>query len=188
MHISGSKWFRFNGKTGLTLFEMIIVLTVTLILSLLFIYSTKHVVVRTKVERVKEEHRVLSRALQNYRMDYNDYPIQLGSLNAPTAYISTLPNDPFIRQRENYIYYYQPSKSYKYIIISVGPDGDSDLEAMIYQFSQMTSSSSNEDESNIEEMRDDLISELLPVYLITKAYDPTNGIVSDGDVITFSHQ
>lgn len=175
---------------AITMFEMMIVLTLTMILSLIFIYSTKFIIIKTKVERVKEEHRVLSRALQNYRMDYNDYPTKLNHLNAPTAYISSLPIDPFIKQSQkgNYIYYYQPSGEYEYVIISVGPDGDSDWELIMQQYSLLTSSSDGDNQGVDDYSGEEVMEFLLPIYLAAKTYDPTNGVISDGDVITFSHQ
>ena len=177
---------------GITLFEMIVVLTVTMILSLIFIYSTKHIVVRTKLERVKEEHRVLSRALQNYRMDYNEYPSELRSLKAPTAYLSSLPLDPFLDQRfgkNDYVYYYHPSEECEYIIVSAGPDGDLDLNEMLENSLQFTAGSpENRDALFFTPRADDLIDIIFPAYLAVKTYDPTNGVNSDGDIITYSSQ
>lgn len=175
---------------AITLFEMMIVLTLTLILSLIFIYSTKFIIVRTKVERVKEEHRVLSRALQNYRMDYNDYPMDLSRLSAPTAYISNLPMDPFMKQsqRRNYLYYYQPSGEYDFVIISFGPDGDSDLDDIIQRYLTLTSNLDGENQETGDYSREEILDYILPLYLANKTYDPTNGVISDGDVITFSHK
>ncbi|OQB19918.1 MAG: Bacterial type II secretion system protein G [candidate division BRC1 bacterium ADurb.Bin183] len=174
---------------GITLFEMTIVLTVTLILSVLFIYSTSHLVVKTKIERVKEEHRVLSRALQNYRMDYNDYPSQIYFLNAPTAYLSRIPSDPFRPHVSDptYKYYFKPTEDCDYVIISAGPDNDLDLEAMVEKY-MMNASSSPASEGNAAAVRNDIMKAILPIYLATKVYDPTNGIVSDGDIITFSNK
>lgn len=175
---------------AITLFEMMIVLTLTLILSLIFIYSTKFIIVKTKVERVKEEHRVLSRALQNYRMDYNDYPMRLSRLNAPTAYISNLPTDPFRKQsqRRNYSYYYQPSGEYEYVIISVGPDGDFDLEDIMQKYLLLSNASDGDDQGVGDYSREEVLDYILPIYLASKTYDPTNGVISDGDVVTFSHK
>lgn len=178
--------FRFTrGKRAITLFEMIVVLTVTLILSLIFIFSTKQLVIKTKTERVKEEHRVLSRAIQNYRMDYNEYPMELYSLSAPTAYLSSIPNDPFLSKYPNktYIYFKQPADKFQFIIISVGPDGDFDMDDLIRDYQQLAGTS--DEDSDEEDSRDELMETLLPLYLISKTYDPTNGAVSDGDIITF---
>lgn len=171
-------------KRGLTLFEMTMVLTVTMILSLIFIYSSKHLIVRTKMERVKEEHRVLTRALQNYHMDYNDYPSRLGALNTPTTYLSSLPSDPFLGSKYNsYEYIYHPTEGYTYIIISAGPDGDKDLDEMLNNYMQLAGSQDGPAYS-----RRQLVQMLIPHYLANKVYDPTNGSVSDGDLVTFSQE
>lgn len=181
--------FRGRFLKGITLFEMTIVLTVTLILSVIFIYSTSHLVVKTKIERVKEEHRVLSRALQNYRMDYNDYPSQIFSLNAPTAYLSSIPSDPFLPQvgDPTYKYYFKPAEDCDFVIVSAGPDHDLDLETLVEKY-MLNASSSSLGDGNAAATRNDIMKAILPIYLATKVYDPTNGVVSDGDIITFSNK
>ena len=185
---------RFTGglkaRRAITLFEMVIVLAVTMILSMIFIYSSKHILIRTKMERVKEEHRVLQRALANYRMDYNDYPSRLSALNAPTAYLSSLPSDPFnnLKRGEIYTYYHQPSPGYRFIIVSTGPDGRNDLEEMVDRYMQMASGSSGSGSDDPPWTRRDIIALILPTYMATRIYDPTNGAVSAGDVISFTHE
>lgn len=183
------KKYMIGSSKAITLFEMIFVLTVTLILSAIFIYSSKHIVVRTKFERVKEEHRVLTRALQNYCMDYNSFPARLSSLNAPAAYISSIPEDPFTEHSEMriYNYFYKPSTQYDFMIISAGPDGDVDINIMAQKYMQLAASSGDDNMQNIP-ARDEIISAILPAYLAKKIYDPTNGTNSDGDIITLSRQ
>jgi type II secretory pathway pseudopilin PulG len=176
-------------KRAITLFEMMIVLSVTLILSGLLIFSSRHLLIRTKMERVKEEHRVLSRALQNYRMDYNDLPDKLQALNAPTAYLSRIPTDPFFKKKitKPYDYFHHPVKGFDYLIISAGPDGDMDLDILMKDYIQLSGYSSTNN-SDFEDFRNEMLANLIPVYMNIKTYDPTNGIISDGDIITVLNQ
>jgi type II secretion system protein G len=171
-------------RGGMTLSELLVVVALVSILAAFFFFSTHHLVVRTKLSRVQEEHKVLTRALQNYQMDYMDYPNSeqgLAALNTPTAYLASLPRDPFATN-PNKIYYYRqnPGGGYSYIVLSAGPDGDIDFLDYLAQAGRISSPSAG---SNSEYSREQ-IDALFQKYLTTKTYDPTNGLNSDGDVIT----
>ena len=170
---------------GFTLFELMVVIAVTLILTGIFIYSSRHLIITTKLSRVKEEHKVLSRALQNYQMDYNDYPnntVGLKALNAPTAYLASLPSDPFLSDgNRTYVYYYEPGYPYNYVLISAGPDGD--LDFYEYYLSAV-SSPAGEGATPQPQPAENALKD----FLKTRAYDPTNGLNSDGDIITLSRR
>jgi hypothetical protein len=135
---------------------------------------------------VKEEHKVLVRALQNYQMDYYDFPNNeqgLFALNSPTAYLSSLPIDPFrLSPRQIYYYHHNPGGGYRYIIVSSGPDGDIDFLNYLQQAALLPSAEVEESERPDRSITDALFSN----YLTQRIYDPTNGLNSDGDVITLS--
>lgn len=162
-----------------------VVITVTLILTAIFIYSSRHLIITTKISRVKEEHKVLSRALQNYQMDYNDYPnntVGLKALNAPTAYLASLPSDPFSSNgNHTYVYYYEPGYPYNYILISAGPDGDLDFQEYYLSAVSVPASGGSTPQPQPAE-------NALKEFLQTRVYDPTNGLNSDGDIITLSRR
>ena len=171
---------------AVTLYEMLVVLAVAGILTVFFCYSAQYLIVTTRVSRVKEEHRVLSRALQNYEADYAGYPntrTGLHALYAPVAYMVRIPTDPFSASREiEYAYIGAPSAGIRGLIISQGPDRKSDL----LQGLGLARSAAGaiigrpDDRSDTFSLRGQPIESLLTLY----TYDPTNGIVSGGDIIT----
>jgi prepilin-type N-terminal cleavage/methylation domain-containing protein len=175
-----------NGQRdrGFTVFELMVVITVALILSLIFIYSSHHLIITTKISRVKEEHKVLARALQNYQMDYNDYPNNaegLKALSAPTAYLASLPSDPFLPgANHTYAYYYEPGYPYNYILISAGPDGD--LDFYDYYLNALNAPAGDGAAPQPSQQAENALQE----FLRTRVYDPTNGLNSDGDIVTLS--
>jgi hypothetical protein len=163
-----------------------VVITVTLILTAIFIYSSRHLIITTKISRVKEEHKVLSRALQNYSMDYNDYPnntVGLKALNAPTAYLASLPVDPFLSNgNHTYVYHYEPGHPYSYVLISAGPDGDLDFYEYYLKAINIPSSEGTTPQAP-QKVEDTLMD-----FLQSRVYDPTNGLNSDGDIVTLSRK
>jgi type II secretory pathway pseudopilin PulG len=173
-------------RAGMTMFELLVVVTLLMVFAAFFFFSSRHLVVTTKISRVKEEHKVLVRALQNYQMDYMDFPTNvqgLASLNGPTAYLAALPRDPFMSSPEMIYYYrYNPGGGYSYIIVSAGPDGDIDFTDYLSQISLLPSTPTSEK----HEPDSSLVDALFNKYLTTRIYDPTNGLNSDGDVITLS--
>lgn len=157
---------------GLSFFELLVVLVVIFVLVILLLFSFSHLIISTKITRVKEEHNVLARGLANYHMDYSSFPptaIGLAALTAPTAYLGSIPIDPFALPggRGHYFYLREPNSEIAFIIISMGPDGDNDLLQLYNIFSNSSPSQGD----------------IIKYYLETKLYDPTNGIKSDGDVI-----
>lgn len=125
---------------GLTLFELGVVVLIAVILLIVSVYSLRGFVVRTKWSRVKEDQRVLSRALQNYIMDYSSLPALdqgLRPLVQPTAYLGALPRDPFQKGSYSYIYVTPNSSQIASVIISPGPDGDLDLPDELWPFVSM---------------------------------------------------
>jgi len=151
-----------------------------------FIYSSRYLMVSTQVSRVKEEHRILTRALQNYQADYGTFPDNKNGLHAlygPIAYIVRVPKDPFSQgEPQEYLYIASPGGGYRWLLISDGPDGDCDLlEALGMNRRQLSVVfGEKEDEPNTLSLPAERISQVL--NLVT--YDPTNGLISGGDIIT----
>lgn len=167
---------------GVSLFELLIVVMVIFVLVILFLISYPHFIISAKISRVKEEQMILVRALTNYHLDYGKFPATfkgLTALSAPTAYLGSIPYDPFSAGREQHHYYYLAnlSNDIAYIIISLGPDGDNDFLEII----------NNNFQSSSPDMTADVpqpaIRDRIRYYLETKIYDPTNGIKSDGDLV-----
>jgi len=116
----------------LTVFELMVVFAVGLVITIIFVASSREFIGRTRVMKVREEQALLKRALENYRVDYRAYPPdtrRLAALLAPTAYLVALPNDPFATTSDqpSYIYLEGPGGGYAWLLISPGPDGRIDV-------------------------------------------------------------
>lgn len=105
-------------RHGFTLIELLIVVAIIAILAAIAVPNFLEAQVRSKVSRVKADHRSLATALEAYRVDNNNYvptwngdPIvptlpggvtvnlfvkfRLARLTTPIAYFSSLPDTPF---------------------------------------------------------------------------------------------
>lgn len=168
---------------AITLFELLVVLAVAAVLMVIFIYSAQYLVINTRISRVKEEHRILSRALQNYEADYSEYPstrVGLHALNGPIAYMVRVPNDPFSSgESKGYAYVRFPGTRYPWVLISRGPDGDDDfLNALtIGHTGGALAAGDNTDTLTVPALQ-------MQLLLAVVAYDPTNGLKSKGDIVT----
>lgn len=165
-------------------------LTVAAILTALFIYSAQYFVVKTRVSRVKEEMRVLSRALQNYEADHGVFPESgssrgLHRLEGPIAYMVRVPSDPFkgAGRSMEYAYIGLPNDERRWLIVSCGPDGDSDvLRALTLSYKNSATGVLSEDDLDTLTIS----SEQVDAVLSLTTYDPTNGLRSSGDIVTTS--
>lgn len=190
---------------GLTLFELTTVLTVVFILALMAFYSSRALVERTKVGRVREEHRLLARALQNYNVDYADFPdstIGLEVLVRPTAYMGSVPQDPFQPGGGTYVYLRCKAVEGGCVLISPGPDGDFDLPTELWSLADtshiaasqlppgarftdrsMASFAGTTGPAPAPKPVSEAQLAVLRTYMRLAQYDPEKG--PDGDIITF---
>jgi len=138
--------------------------------------------VRSKVARSKADFRSLSTALETYYLDNNVYPPNptvdgdyswLTRLNTPIQYVSTDQiYDVFASQPERVRYFaFENEPNYpddfpSYIVFGAGPDTDFDLT--LNNNGQFTGISTLDDLTNLE-------------------YDPSNGTISNGDIIRYMH-
>jgi type II secretory pathway pseudopilin PulG len=163
-------------KFAVTLFELLVVILVTSILTVIFVLSSRRVLVTSKISKVKEEHKVLMMAISHYQVDFNATPsneMGLKALNNSTKYITSIPHDPFSPgQSFEYLYLSRASSKVKYIIVSAGPDGDVDLMQFFKQVSQQVFISAESQEDSLDKALQNL------------TYDPTNGVNSNGDIVT----
>lgn len=142
--------------------------------------------IRAKVNRTRADMRSMATALESYYVDCNNYPLcdavenmrklstgeptvpcfRGSSLTTPIAYLTTLYPDPFAPEKQPFAYFAVPGDPKKpnelvaWILFSPGPDGRFDLNYSAY---------------------DGKLAQPQP-WLLHSAYDPTNGIVSGGDI------
>lgn len=143
---------------------------------------------RSRVARVRIEMRSLATGIESYYVDNCAYPAwttdpaksarpqlengktipsfrlrtpgdTVASITTPIAYMTSLPVDPFA-ENEAAFGYYSVARPDGWVLFSPGPDGDFDLDWKVY---------------------DAGVAQPSPA-LLEKAYDPTNGTVSDGDL------
>jgi len=178
---------------AVTLFELIVVFLVTAVLAALLILSTQYLITRAKISRVKEEQRVLSRALENYRLDYGSYPPEirgLSALVAPTAYLTSVPRDPFLPASQPYTYVALDESEHVWALVSAGPNGRLDIleppAAAAEPSGGPSGGASATGARRTPTGRAALvISEAdAQAFLARFSYDPTNGASSDGDLVT----
>lgn len=123
--------------------------------------------------RVRLDERVLGEALEKYHEDHASYPTflsGLSSLTTPTAYIQSLPSDPYLREMHKpdqhprpYSYYTDP-KFLGWIVWSAGPDKNYDL--------------TDKNISSLYDPESPQPSNTLLLY----SYEPSNGTISGGDL------
>jgi type II secretory pathway pseudopilin PulG len=194
-------WGRLQSKSrhGITLFELGVVVTIALVLLALAFLSLRTLLVRTKVSRVREDQRVLSRAIENYVMDYSSLPSKeqgLVPLTRPTAYLGALPRDPFQGESgASYVYLSPNSSQIASVLISPGPDGDLDIPAELWPFISVRNIDSrllpdvpssflragNASAAGDKPMTDAQLA-VLTTYINLAQFSPEKG--NDGDIIT----
>ena len=92
---------------GFTLIELLIVVAIIAILAAIAVPNFLEAQVRSKVSRAQNDMRNLATALESYRIDNNRYIphvdsiAEFNALTSPIAYITSVPQDPFLSQRGN---------------------------------------------------------------------------------------
>jgi type II secretion system protein G len=185
--------YSFQKNRGFTLIELLIVVAILALLASIAVPNFLEAQIRAKVSRAKSDLRSLATAMEAYRVDNNEYPPspiatnmilsrneRLAPLTTPIAYMTGLPNETFLNKETNEketfaywsanlndamkeataqtMYYFLTEEKYRrgsWVIFSRGPD----LEY----------------EAAVEEGGSGLLMH----------YDPTNGSVSNGDIMRF---
>lgn len=200
-------------RSAFTLIELLIVVAIIGILAAIAVPNFMAAQVRAKVARANSEMQSISTALESFFIDNNGYPpadcsdrllvrkqyrglseeadewvidlahIMIGSgsnarriyLTTPVAYISSLPADPFRGDGNEFGYGYGSNGQSYYILSSWGPD-QSDGNPVEELFECHYTGARFADRRNTA-FRD------ASLWTFQHSYNPSNGIVSDGDII-----
>ena len=147
-------------------------------LSIPFMTDVGHIGKANTAKRAASEMKHIADALDRFYRDHHRYPLTAASrfirdaslpdnnrflfLTSPVAYINTYSADPFIGDGYTQPYRYYSDSANWFLLASHGPDGDSDIaDRIILKHSDKPSFS----------------------ILKTWIYNPSNGNLSDGDVI-----
>ena len=165
---------------GFTLIELLVVVAIIGILVAIALPNFLSAQTRAKVARAKSDMCVIALALENYAVDHNMYPQaavtmpwrRLRPLTTPIEYIGSLPDDPFQNTKMLKDYQYGAmdlESASRWILASVGPDLYPSMDPIEFYPGYQTG----------------LFEGHVPGYDYM-IYDPTNGVVSRGDIIRAS--
>ncbi len=178
-----------NRRPGaFTLIELLIVIAIISILASIAVPNFVHAQVRAKLARVQSDLQTISTALEAYASDVGEYPpnpVGLGPrfrafrpLTTPVAYLTQLPRDPFQSEdplgplgwRLGVCFYGAMPLDFasRWLLVSDGPDkhlscSDPSMVVFYPGYSPELFAGEVQDYD----------------YVI---YDPTNGVISEGDV------
>jgi type II secretion system protein G len=183
-----------KAKSAFTLIELLIVVAIIAILAGIAVPNFLEAQVRSKVARTESDLRAIATGLEMYRVDNTSYPVatlftalpdRLKGITTPIAYITSIPEDPFFLADptnvygvdEEYVYasgniYFGSSNlfntpEYKAGIWSLGGRGpDMNINIAGYCMAHPNAYRSNAN--------------------VLGLYDPTNGTVSEGDIVRLS--
>jgi type II secretion system protein G len=136
-HYVNKKAYRY----GFTLIELLIVVAIIGILAAIAVPNFLNARIRAQVARAMADERSIASALEMYRTDHNNYPegranyaiFGLDKLTTPTAYMASLPLDPFSKEYQavdpgGYGWFPEVMPNYVYLW---APDPNDDLNAAI---------------------------------------------------------
>jgi prepilin-type N-terminal cleavage/methylation domain-containing protein len=175
---------------GFTLIELLIVVGIISILAAIAMPNFLEAQVRAKCARVKSDLRSISVAWEAYAVDNDRYPVdwdnypdagettQIGliQVTTPIAYLTSFPTDPFsVMLNPNHHTEYAPhfeiaSCSYAYCMFSLGP-------GFVHEFT-----CSDEWPDGVIDSTPGKIGQMYTGPIVMRPYDPTNGVVSDGNL------
>ncbi len=172
-----------------TLIELLVVVGIISILAAIAVPNMQTASVRARVSAVKADHRTLVTALESYHVEHSEYPEDyaearigadygLGRLTSPIAFISSVPLDAFGGYIDNvsgrriisFTMGTEPNDApSRWILASSGPDGFDDTSPA-FSYPGFGENIFDQTTGPFRYMR----------------YDPTNGVMSAGDIIRVS--
>jgi type II secretion system protein G len=181
-----------RSRRGFTLIELLIVVGIIAILAAIAMPNFLEAQVRAKIARVKADMRTVSVAWEAYAIDNNRYPVdwdnnpvgvestQIGMVmvTTPIAYLTSFPIDPFSVMKNPNSNEFAPhfeiaSCEYAYCIYSLGPNFIEEFDG------------NDAWPDGVIDYRPGQMGQLYTGPINLRPYDPTNGVISDGDVHKF---
>lgn len=162
-----------KSHAGFTLIELLIVVGILALLAAMSIPHFLEAQVRSKVSRARTDMRTLAVALEAYAVEYRSYPpilrygdafITPESFTTPVAFLTSLPHDPFAPPMPS-----EPLQRYHY-----------------HNVKQLVEDNTpNWPPNDLLRYGDWRFVSLGPKreFMAWISYDPTNGTISDGNVI-----
>ena len=175
-------------RHAFTLIELLVVVAIIAILVAIALPNFLAAQTRAKVTRAVADMRTLVTGLESYRIDTNIYPedyatavpreFGLGRLTSPVAHLTSVPLDPFGG-------YYDTTRSLQVTSFTLGTAPDS----MPSRWALTSAGPDRKDDTipifDYPGYFDGLWENPSSGYTYIR-YDPTNGTVSDGDIIRVS--
>ncbi len=175
-------------RRGFTLIELLIVIAIIAILALIAVPNFLEAQTRAKVARTLADMRSVATALETYMMDKGEYPPDYDSgqfgvaisgdeyltwvqLTTPIAYMTFMPVDEFNPGSRGTGSGYKKTPYYEYWGVFDNDRGRRMRQIGIMYF--MNGVGPDTDNDNLA---------AFPVDYINRAYSPTNGTVSNGDI------
>ncbi len=189
-------------KSGFTLIELLIVVAIIAILAAIAIPNFLEAQTRSKVSRAKNDMRQLKTALEAYRLDNESYPMDIFGvgtwttwyqLTSPIAYLTTVPPSPFKYKEYVSSGYNDPGlppydyAQYDHIMTYRGQTTMRPVALACQEvgiFYVVTCAGPDEDNDMNWNITDGLGRQNAAAFAML--YDPTNGTVSNGDIIMTS--
>lgn len=201
-----------KNNCAFTLIELLIVVAIIGILAGIAVPNYMSAMIKAKVAKVEEETRSVFVALETYRLEYNGFPLplyeqvdvynfhaRLQKLTTPISFISAIPNDPFPHSYDNGaeisdLNDLNGAKAYCYgradfagprgtlvlgdkyaMVASSGPDG---ILNQIHYYPPAVTHTGGSDCP--------VCAPALSNLLTVVVYNPSNGIISNGDIYRWS--